>query len=82
MFKILVGDDVVCYQGNLRDALLDTVDFLTAQRHECVGAHVTLKDYTDEDLIEEIQFLTEFRLTISIALKLDDNVSVVQEILE
>ena len=82
MFKILIGDDVVCYQGNLRDALLDTIDFLTAQRHECVGAHVTLKDYTDEDLIEEIQSLAESRLTISIALRLDNNVSVVQEILE
>lgn len=82
MFKILIGDDIVCYQGNLRDALLDTIDFLTAQKHECVGAHVTLKNYTDEDLIEEIQSLTESRLTISIALKLDDNVSIAQEILE
>ncbi|QKE60401.1 hypothetical protein [Streptococcus phage smHBZ8] len=82
MFKILIGDDIVCYQRNLRDALLDTIDFLTAQKHECVGAHVTLKNYTDEDLIEEIQSLTESRLTISVALKLDDNVSVVQEILE
>ena len=82
MFKILIGDDVVCYQGNLRDALLDTIDFLTAQRHECIAAHVTLKDYTDKELIEEIQSLTESRLTISVTLKLDDNVSVVQEILE
>lgn len=82
MFKILIGDDVVCYQGNLRDALLDTIDFLTAQQHECIAAHVVLKDYTDEDLIKEIQSLTESRLTISVALKLDDNVSFVQEILE
>lgn len=82
MFKILIGDDTVCYQGNLRDALLDTIDFLTAQRHECIAAHVTLKDYTDKELIEEIQSLTESRLTISVTLKLDDNVSVVQEILE
>ena len=82
MFKILIGDDVVCYQDNLRDALLDTIDFLTARKHECVGAHVVLKDYTDKNLIEEIQSLTESRLTISVALKLDDNVSVVQEILE
>lgn len=81
MFKILIGDDTVCYQGNLRDALLDTIDFLTAQQHECIAAHVVLRGYTDEDLIEEIQSLTESRLTISVALKLDDNVSVVQEIL-
>lgn len=82
MFKILIGDDIVCHQGNLREALLDTIDFLTAQRHECIAAHVTLKDYTDKELIEEIQSLTESRLTISVTLKLDDNVSVVQEILE
>lgn len=82
MFKISIGEDVVCYQGNLRDALLDTIDFLTAQKHELICAHVALKDYTDEDLIEEIRSLTESRLTISVTLKLDDNVSVVQEILE
>ena len=83
MFEIRLDDDLITFGSELRDELIGTIDYLLGREEP------TLRElyqqyfyYTSEDLIEEIQSMTDKRLAIIVNLPVDAKVSVVQHILE
>lgn len=83
MFEIRLDEDLITCSSELRDALIETIDYILGREEP------TLRDlyqryfsYTSEDLIEEIQELTDKRLTIIFNFPLDYRVDVKQHILD
>lgn len=83
MFEIRLDDDLITLGSELRDELIGTIDYLLGReeptRRELYQQYF---NHTSEDLIEEIQSMTDKRLTIIVNLPVDAKVSVVQHILE
>lgn len=83
MFEIRLNDDLITFQSELRDALIETIDYLNGGEGPTLeGLYQNYEYDTSEDLIEEIQDMTDDRLTIIVNLTLDARVSVTQHIME
>lgn len=83
MVEIRLNDELLLYQDVFREALLETINLLS--NDESATLAKTYKDYRnyfDEDLIEEIQDLTDKHLTIIFNFPLDYRVDVKQHILD
>lgn len=83
MIEIRLDDELLLYQEDFREALLETINLLLID--ESVTLAKTYKRYrnhSDEDLIEEIQDLTDKRLAIIFNFPLDYRVDVKQHILD
>lgn len=83
MVEIRLNDELLLYQDDFREALLETINLLS--NDESATLAKTYKDYRnyfDEDLIEEIQDLTDKHLTIIFNFPLDYRVDVKQHILD
>lgn len=83
MIEIRLDNELVGYYDEVREALLQAIDNLA------VGETATLakiykkyRNWSDEDLIEEIQGLTDKRLAIIFNFPLDYRVDVKQHILD
>ena len=83
MIEIRLDDELVGYYDELREALLQTIDVLTADETATLAKiYKKYRNWSDEDLIEEIQDLTDKRLTIIFNFPLDYRVDVKQHILD
>ncbi|WP_394992685.1 hypothetical protein [Streptococcus alactolyticus] len=80
MIEIRFDNELVGYYDELREALLQAIDYLTADGSATLAKNY--KKWSDEDLIEEIQELTDKRLTIIFNFPLDYRVDVKQHILD
>ena len=80
MIEIRLDDELLLYQDDLREALLETIDELV--NDESMTLAKTYRHYSDEDLIEEIQGLTDKCLIIIFNFPLDYRVDVKQHILD
>lgn len=80
MIEIRLDDELLLYQDDLREALLETIDKLV--NYDSMTLAKTNRHYSDEDLIKEIQGLTDKRLTIIFNFPLDYRVDVKQHILD
>lgn len=84
MFEIRLDDEMITMGSELRDVLIETIDYIIGD-----DDFPTLKDtyeiyrnYDSEDLIEEIQDVTDEYLDIIVNLKPYVNVSFTQYIME
>jgi hypothetical protein len=83
MIEIRLDNELVGYYGELREALLQTIDILTVDETATLAKiYKKYRNWSDEDLIEEIQDLTDKRLTIVLNFPLDYRVDVKQHILD
>lgn len=83
MIEIRLDDELLLYQGDLREALLETINELVNDESMTLAkTYKTYRHYSDEDLIEEIQGLTDKCLTIIFNFPLDYRVDVRQYILD
>ena len=84
MIEIRLDDELLLYQDDLREALLETINELETSNQTITLAktYKQYRNYSDEDLIEEIQGLTDKRLTIIFNFPLDYRVEVKQHILD
>lgn len=84
MIEIRLDDELLLYQDDLREALLETINELETSNQTITLAktYKQYRNYSDEDLIEEIQSLTDKRLTIIFNFPLDYRVDVKQHILD
>ena len=83
MIEIRLDNELLLYQDDLREALLETIDELVNDESMTLAkTYKTYRHYSDEDLIEEIQDLTDKRLTIIFNFPLDYRVDVKQHILD
>ena len=83
MFEIRLDDDTITFGSELRDELIGTIDYLLGREEPTLRElYQRYFSYTSEDLIEEINGLTDKRLTIIVNLPVDAKVSVLQHILE
>ena len=65
MIEIRFDNELVGYYDELREALLQAIDELVNDENMTLAkTYKTYRHYSDEDLIEEIQSLTDKRLTI------------------
>lgn len=83
MFEIRLDEDLITCSSELRDALIETIDYILGREEPTLRElYQRYFSYTSEDLIEEIQDLTDKRLNLIVNLTLDARVSVTQHILE
>lgn len=83
MIEIRLDDELLLYQDDFREALLETINLLSDDESTTLAkTYKTYRHYSDEDLIEEIQELTDKRLTIIFNFPLDYRVDVKQHILD
>ena len=83
MFEIRLDEDLITCNSELRDALIETIDYIIGSEEPTLRElYQRYFSYTSEDLIEEINGLTDKRLTIIVNLPVDAKVSVLQHILE
>ncbi len=83
MFEIRLDDYLITFGSELRDELINTIDYLLGREEPTLREiYQQYFNHTSEDLIEEIQSMTDKRLTIIVNLPVDAKVSVVQHILE
>lgn len=83
MIEIRLDNELVGYDDELREALLQTIDILTVDETATLAKiYKKYRNWSDEDLIEEIQDLTDERLAIIFNFPLDYRVDVKQHILD
>lgn len=83
VIEIRLDDELLLYQEDFREALLETIDELVNDESMTLAkTYKQYRNYSDEDLIEEIQSLTDKRLTIIFNFPLDYRVDVKQHILD
>lgn len=83
MFEIRLDEDLITCSSELRDALIETIDYIIGREEPTLRElYQRYFSYTSEDLIEEIQSLTDKRLTIIFNFPLDYRVDVKQNILD
>ena len=83
MIEIRLDDELLLYQEDFREALLETINLLLIDESVTLAkTYKRYRNYSDEDLIEEIQNLTDKRLTIIFNFPLDYRVDVKQHILD
>ncbi len=83
MFEIRLDEDLITCSSELRDALIETIDYIIGREEPTLRElYQRYFSYTSEDLIEEIKGLTDKRLNLIVNLTLDARVSVTQHILE
>lgn len=83
MIEIRLDNELVGYYDELREALLQTIDILTVDETATLAKiYKKYRNWSDEDLIDEIQELTDKRLTIIFNFPLDYRVDVKQHILD
>ena len=83
MIEIRLDDELLLYQDDFREALLETINLLSNDESATlVKTYKKYRNWSDEDLIEEIQDLTDKRLTIIFNFPLDYRVDVKQHILD
>lgn len=83
MFEIRLDEDLITCSSELRNALIETIDYILGREEPTLRElYQRYFSYTSEDLIEEIQELTDKRLNLIVNLTLDARVSVTQHILE
>ncbi|WP_270335251.1 hypothetical protein [Streptococcus infantarius] len=83
MIEIRLDDELLLYQDDLREALLETINELVNDENRTLAkTYKKYRNWSDEDLIEEIQELTDKRLTIIFNFPLDYRVEVKQHILD
>ena len=80
MIEIRFDNKLVGYYDELREALLQAIDYLTAD--ETATLDKKYRNWSDKDFIEEIQDLTDNRLAIIFKFPLDYRVDVKQHILD
>ena len=78
MIEIRLDNELVGYYDELREALLQAISKLTADGSATLDKNY--KNWSDKDFIEEIQDLTDNRLTIIFKFPLDYRVDVKQHI--
>lgn len=83
MIEIRLDNELVGYYDELREALLQAIDNLAVDETTTLAKiYKKYRNWSDEDLIEEIQELTDKRLTIIFNFPLDYRVDVKQHILD
>lgn len=83
MIEIRLDDELLLYQYDFREALLETINLLLIDESVTLAkTYKRYRNYSDEDLVEEIQSLTDKRLTIIFNFPLDYRVDVKQHILD
>ena len=83
MIEIRLDDELLLYQEDFREALLETINLLLIDESVTLAkTYKRYRNYSDEDLIEEIQDLTDNRLAIIFNFPLDYRVDVKQHILD
>lgn len=83
MIEIRLDDELLLYQDDFREALLETINLLSNDESATlVKTYKKYRNWSDEDLIEEIQDLTDKHLTIIFNFPLDYRVDVKQHILD
>lgn len=83
MIEIRLDDELLLYQNDFREALLETIDELVNDENMTLAkTYKQYRNHSDEDLIEEIQGLTDKRLTIIFNFPLDYRIDVKQHILD
>lgn len=83
MIEIRLDNELVGYYDELREALLQVIDSLAVDETATLAKiYKKYRNWSDEDLIEEIQDLTDKRLTIVLNFPLDYRVDVKQHILD
>ena len=83
MIEIRLDNELVGYYDELREALLQAIDYLTADGSSTLDKNYEkYKNWSDKDFIEEIQDLTDNRLAIIFKFPLDYRVDVKQHILD
>lgn len=83
MIEIRLDNELIGYYDELREALLQAIDYLTADETATLSKiYKKYRNWSDEDLIEEIQDLTDKRLAIIFNFPLDYRVDVKQHILD
>lgn len=83
MIEIRLDNELIGYYDELREALLQVIDSLAVDETATLAKiYKKYRNWSDEDLIEEIQDLTDKRLTIVLNFPLDYRVDVKQHILD
>lgn len=83
MIEIRLDNELIGYYDELREALLQVIDSLAVDETATLAQiYKKYRNWSDEDLIEEIQDLTDKRLTIVLNFPLDYRVDVKQHILD
>ena len=83
MIEIRLDNELVGYYDELREALLQAINKLTADGSATLDKNYKkYKNWSDKDFIEEIQDLTDNRLAIIFKFPLDYRVDVKQHILD
>ena len=83
MIEIRLDNELIGYYDELREALLQVIDSLAVDETATLAKiYKKYRNWSDEDLIEEIQQLTDKRLTIIFNFPLDYRVDVKQHILD
>lgn len=83
MIELRLDDKLIGYYGDFREALLQTIDILTVDETATLAKiYKKYRNWSDEDLVEEIQDLTGDRLRIIFNFPLDYRVDVKQHILD
>lgn len=83
MVEIRLDDELLLYQDDFREALLETINLLSNDESATLAkTYKRYRNYSDEDPIEEIQDLTDKRLAIIFNFPLDYRVDVKQHILD
>lgn len=60
MFEIRIDDNTVEYSSDLRDALINAIDFVIGREDNSLnGLYQLYRNYTCEDLIEVIEEMTD-----------------------
>ena len=80
MIEIRLDNELVGYYDELREALLQAIDYLTVDGSATLDKKY--RNWSDKDFIEEIQDLTDNRLAIIFKFPLDYRVDVKQHILD
>ena len=83
MIEIRFDNELLGYYDELREALLQAIDYLTADGSATLDKNYKkYRNWSDKDFIEEIQDLTDKRLVIIFNFPLDYRVDVKQHILD
>lgn len=83
MIEIRLDNELIGYYDELREALLQVIDSLAVDETATLAKiYKKYRNWSDEDLIEEIQDLTDKRLAIVLNFPLDYRVDVKQHILD
>ena len=83
MIEIRFDNELLGYYDELREALLQAIDYLTADGSATLDKNYKkYRNWSDKDFIEEIKDLTDKRLAIIFNFPLDYRVDVKQHILD